>query len=93
VLSQNSLIGEIEAAIASGSSAKRVETLRRVTDLFMVGADKFSESQVGLFDDVIARLAEKIETKARAELASGLAPVKDAPIGVVRDLSTWRCWW
>jgi uncharacterized protein (DUF2336 family) len=87
VETQRSLIEEVEGAISSGSSAKRVETLRRVTDLFMVGADDYSEDQVGLFDDVIARLADNIETKARAELAARLAPVKNAPVAVVRTLA------
>jgi uncharacterized protein (DUF2336 family) len=87
VEAQRSLIDEVESAIASGSSSKRVETLRRVTDLFMVSADDYSETQVGLFDDVIARLADKIETKARAELAARLAPVRNAPISVVRSLA------
>lgn len=84
---QQSLIAEVEQAVASQSSAKRVETLRRVTDLFMVGADSYSEGQVGVFDDVISRLAEKIEMAARAELARRLAPVKNAPTQVVRTLA------
>jgi uncharacterized protein (DUF2336 family) len=87
VEAQRSLIAELEGAIASGSSDKRVDTLRRVTDLFMVGANNFSDSQVGLFDDVISKLAEQIETKARAELASRLAPVKNAPTEIVRRLA------
>jgi uncharacterized protein (DUF2336 family) len=87
VQAQRSLIAEIEGAIASGSSEKRVDTLRRVTDLFLVSAESFSDDQVGVFDDVITRLAERIETKARAELASRLAPVKNAPIEVVRKLA------
>ena len=84
---QRSLIVEIEGAIASGSSEQRVETLRRVTDLFLVRADDYSEIQVDLFDDVISRLADRIETKARAELANRLAPVNNAPREVVRTLA------
>lgn len=84
---QRSLIAEVEGAIASGSSAKRVETLRRVTDLFMVSPDGYSDDQVGVFEDVIARLADQIETKARAELAQRLAPVRNAPVSVVRALA------
>lgn len=84
---QRSLIAELEGAISSGSSDKRVETLRRVTDLFLISADGFSETQVGVFDDVIGRLAEKIETAARAELANRLAPVGNAPREVVRALA------
>jgi uncharacterized protein (DUF2336 family) len=82
-----SLIAEIENAIASGSSQRRVETLRRVTDLFMVSADDYSDEQVDVFDDVISRLADKIEIRARAELAHRLAPVQNAPATVVRTLA------
>jgi uncharacterized protein (DUF2336 family) len=87
VQAQRSLIAEVENAIASGSPDKRVETLRRVTDLFMVSADDYSEEQVDVFDDVISRLADRIELKARAELASRLAPVRNAPTMVVRSLA------
>jgi uncharacterized protein (DUF2336 family) len=87
VEAQRSLIAEVENAIASGSSEKRVETLRRVTDLFMVSAENYSEDQVDVFDDVISRLAERIEIRARAELANRLAPVRNAPAMVVRKLA------
>jgi uncharacterized protein (DUF2336 family) len=87
VETQRSLIAEVENAISSGSSDKRIETLRRVTDLFMVGAESYSDNQVDVFDDVISRLADRIETKARAELANRLAPVKNAPATIVRALA------
>jgi uncharacterized protein (DUF2336 family) len=83
----NSLIAEIESAFASGSADKRVETLRRITDLFMLGADSYSDEHLGVFDDVISRLADKIESQARAELANRLAPVARAPFGVIRSLA------
>jgi hypothetical protein len=56
----NSLIDEVETAISSGSADKRVDTLRKITDLFMLRADSYSNDQVEVFDDVISRLAEKI---------------------------------
>jgi uncharacterized protein (DUF2336 family) len=87
VQAQRSLIAEIENAISSGSPDKRIETLRRVTDLFMVSAGDYSEEQVDVFDDVISRLADKIEIKARTELANRLAPVKNAPSMTVRALA------
>jgi uncharacterized protein (DUF2336 family) len=87
VLAQNSLIAEVESAIASGSADKRVDTLRRITDLFMVRPDDYSDDQVEVFDDVISRLAEQIEAKARAELARRLAPVNRAPVAVIRTLA------
>jgi uncharacterized protein (DUF2336 family) len=87
VAAQSSLIAEVENAIASGSSEKRVESLRRVTDLFLVNTNQYSESQVDVFGDVMSRLVSRIETKAKAELANRLAPVKNAPVAVVRSLA------
>lgn len=84
---QQSLIDEVERVMSSGSADQRVNILRRVTDLFMVGPDKYSELQVEVFGDVIGRLAEQIEIKARAQLAARLAPVKNAPLNVLRDLA------
>jgi uncharacterized protein (DUF2336 family) len=84
---QRSLINEIEGAIASGSPEQRVVTLRRVTDLFVGRSDDYSEVQVDLFDDVISRLADRIETKARAELANRLAAITNAPRQVLRGLA------
>jgi uncharacterized protein (DUF2336 family) len=83
----NSLIDEVETAISSGSADKRVDTLRKITDLFMLRADSYSNDQVEVFDDVISRLAEKIESQARAELAKRLAPVARAPLAVIRSLA------
>lgn len=51
-----SLIVELESAVQGSSHARRVETLRRVTDLFFTAADRYTEEQVGLFDDVLGRL-------------------------------------
>jgi uncharacterized protein (DUF2336 family) len=84
---EHSLINELEGSFRSGSPAKQVEMLRRVTDLFLAGASAYSDEQVGLFDSVISRLADRIETKARAELANRLAPVDNAPVTTVRRLA------
>src|SRR5262249_62153408 len=65
-LSSQSLLGELDEAIASGSSAKRVETLRRITDLFLGNADRIQGRQVDLFGDVFERLIEQIEDQALA---------------------------
>jgi hypothetical protein len=84
---QHSLIVELEEAIQSGSSEKRVETLRRVTDLFLYDADRLNEAQVGVFDDVLCHLIKRIETKALVELSGHLAPVDNSPIEVIRQLA------
>jgi uncharacterized protein (DUF2336 family) len=82
-----SLIPELEEVIQHGSRRKRVETLQRITLLFLAEAGRYSNVQVDLFDDVFGRLIEEIETKARAELANRLAPVSNAPVKVIRKLA------
>ncbi|HMF25691.1 MAG TPA: DUF2336 domain-containing protein [Pseudolabrys sp.] len=84
---ERSIIAEIEGTFASGSAEKQTEILRRVTDLFLAGADNYSDDHVDLFDGVLSRITEKIETRARAELAHRLAPVDNAPPMMVRRLA------
>ncbi len=84
---ERSLLVELENTFADGSADRHAEILRRVTDLFLASASQYSDDQVGLFDGVIMRLAEKIETKARAELANLLAPSQYAPPATVRHLA------
>jgi len=81
------LIDDLERALASGSNEKRLQTLWQITDLFISGAERYSPEQIGLFDEVIGKIAAVIETKARAKLASRLAPIATAPVNVVRSLA------
>jgi len=83
----SSLIDELEDAIASGTPDSRLKSLWQIIDLFMDGAGRYSDEQVALFDDVILRLAEEIEAKARAKLSRKLAPVANAPVKVIRSLA------
>jgi len=82
-----SLLPELEDVVQHGSAEKRAETLRRITTLFLDGSAIFSDDHVALFDDVIGYLIEEIETKALAELARRMAPVANAPEGVMRTLA------
>lgn len=82
-----SLIDELEGAVKAGNAESRVNTLRRITDLFLHDADRLTEEQIGVFDDVLCLLAEKIEKTALAELGSRLAPVDTAPIRVIKRLA------
>src|SRR3954447_4724677 len=65
-------------------SPRRVETLRRVTDLFLNGAVDYSDEQIALFDDVFHCLMRHIEASAKALLANRLAPVDSAPPLTIR---------
>jgi len=81
------LLDELEAALACGSNARRIRILTRITDLFVASAPRYSEDQIGVFDEVMTRLVHAIDAKARARLAHRLAPIANAPIGVIHMLA------
>lgn len=83
-----SIIVELEEAIHSGSQDRRVETLRRITDLFLSESDHLGEEQIGVFDQVLGHLIDKIETKARVELSERIGPVPNGPKDVLRRLAS-----
>ncbi len=91
-----SFVEEIETALSSGSADKRLDTMRRVTDLFLSSAGSYKSEQIELFDNVLERLVKTIEIRAiadvsariaLAELSAQLAPVSQAPPSVVRRLA------
>jgi uncharacterized protein (DUF2336 family) len=81
------LLEELQEALSHGTVARRVETLRRVTDLFIGNAVDYSDEHTGVFDDVFHCLVEQIETSARALLADRLAPIAAAPPRIIRTLA------
>ena len=82
-----SLLDELQTTLTHGTVARRVETLRRVTDLFLSGAVDFSDEQIALFDDVFKCLTHHIENSAKALLSTRLAPVDRAPPLTIRALA------
>lgn len=92
-----SVVDEVETAINNGTAEKRLETIKRVTDLFLASAESFNGKQIELFGDVLERLIKTIEVRAiadvavriaLAEMSSQLAPVPQAPPAVVRRLAS-----
>ncbi|QQO21052.1 DUF2336 domain-containing protein [Bradyrhizobium diazoefficiens] len=81
------LLEELQAALSHGTVARRVETLRRVTDLFVGSSVDYSEDHIRVFDDVLQCLIEQIETSAKALLADRLAPIAAAPPKIIRTLA------
>jgi uncharacterized protein (DUF2336 family) len=84
---RNSLIVELEEALQRGSPERRAVTLRRITDLFLGSADRLGADQIALFDEIMGRLIEHIETRALADLSQRLGPIAKAPEGVMRRLA------
>ncbi|MBI5264327.1 MAG: DUF2336 domain-containing protein [Bradyrhizobium sp.] len=93
---EQTIIDEVEAAIRLGSDEKRLETAKRITDLFLASAGGFNNTQIELFDDVLERLIKTIELRsiadvsariALAEISVQLAPIPQAPPSVIRRLA------
>jgi uncharacterized protein (DUF2336 family) len=91
-----SIVDEVETAINTGSAEKRLDTIKRVTDLFLSSAGSFNSEQTELFGDVLERLVKTIEIRAiadvsariaLAEVSIQLAPVAQAPPAVIRRLA------
>jgi uncharacterized protein (DUF2336 family) len=82
-----SLISELEEAVQSGSHDRRVDTLQRITALFLAGVHSYNDDHIALFDEVFGLLIAEIEIKARAELSTRLAPISNAPANVLRTLA------
>jgi uncharacterized protein (DUF2336 family) len=82
-----SLIEEIEATFKNGTAESRSATLRRITSLFMEGADSFEEPQIDVFDDVLCQLVDKIEREAIVELSNTIAPIAKSPFDLTQRLS------
>jgi uncharacterized protein (DUF2336 family) len=93
---ERSIVDEVEAAINIGSAEKHLETIKRVTDLFLSSAGSFDREQIELFDNVLERLIKTMEIRALADISARLAlaetslqlaAVAQAPPAVIRRLA------
>src|SRR5260370_40333552 len=83
----NSPLGDLESAISGGSSERRSEMLRRITDLYVAAAPTIGDQKAAVFDDVFAHLMKEIEQKALLELSERMATVENAPERLIRRLA------
>jgi hypothetical protein len=81
------IVEDLETSLKARSDPERLQMLRSVSALFLNDADHHSDEQIALFDSVLCRLIEHVETRALAELSAELAPVDSAPPRVVRQLA------
>ena len=65
-----SIVHEVVAAINIGSAEKQLETIKRVTDLFLSSAGNYDSEQIELFDNVLERLVKTIEIRAIADVSA-----------------------
>jgi len=81
----NSLLTEIERAIAGGTSESRSKALAHATEVLVAGT--YNEDQIWVFGEVIEKLMEELETSARAELSKRFSVIENAPFQVMRKLA------
>jgi uncharacterized protein (DUF2336 family) len=82
-----SLISELEYAVQNGSKSDRLDTLRKITDLFLTTSNRLNSEQIDVFDEVLGHLVKRLEARALKELSERLAPIENAPIGVIGTLA------
>lgn len=83
----HSFVTEVEQAIATHESTKRMAVLRQITSLFIDHAPLLTDDHVAVYDEVIVRLAREIEFQARVELADRMADIPNAPLQTISDLA------
>ncbi len=82
------LLDELDDTLSRVNDSKRLSMLRQMTDLFLAGAPAYSEDLASLFDAIIKRLSEGVESKALVELSNRLAAVDTAASDTVVRLSS-----
>jgi hypothetical protein len=87
MMAGHELLHELETCLTIRSTPELSQMLQSVTHLFLHEANQLAAEQVGLFDDVLCRLVEHVETEALAQLSTDLAKVETAPPQVVRRLA------
>ena len=81
------IIDELEFALKNNSGAQQT-ILKKITTLFLGSQGKITDDALSVFDEVICRLVDHVERRARAELSWDLASIAYAPINVVRRLAS-----
>jgi len=81
------LIRELDSTISHASDLRRAAMLRHLTDLYLLGAEEFSDDEIDIVDDVFVRLVATIEESSRALLSIRIAGVAKAPPKVLRMLA------
>ena len=81
-----SLIPGLGDVMASADPSRKSAAIRQIGQLFAHGAPGFSAEHVALFDEVLTGLMPHSDPAARADLAARLAPIANAPPGLIDHL-------
>ena len=82
------LLDELDHTLKHVSGPRRLVMLRQMTDLFLVGATTYSEEVASLFDVIIKRLSEGVESRELVELSHRLADADTVASDTVVRLSS-----
>ncbi len=81
------LLDELDHTLSRVNGSRRLNMLRQMTDLFLAGAPTYSEELAQLFDAIIKRLSEGVESRALVELSNRLATTETAATDTIMRLS------
>lgn len=81
-------LGDIEEALQQADSRTRHQTLRAVTDLFLMNAPALDEERIDIFDDVFDSLLSDSDLEGVVDLSQRMAPVGNAPRRLIKRLAT-----
>ncbi|MEJ2625529.1 MAG: DUF2336 domain-containing protein, partial [Pseudolabrys sp.] len=81
------LLDELDHTLSHVTGQRRMKMLRQMTDLFMAGAGTYSEEVASLFDVIIKRLSEGVESRQLIELSQRLAEADTVASDTVVRLS------
>jgi uncharacterized protein (DUF2336 family) len=82
------LTSDVEAAVRTGSPARRARMLGQVAAFFLAQVDRLSPAQLCVFDDVLVRLMLHAEARVLAALSAALADAMPAPQQTIRRLAS-----
>jgi uncharacterized protein (DUF2336 family) len=85
---EKTLMDELDVALRSRPSDKRIDLLNRVTDLFLSDAARLNDEQIEIFDDVLCHLIKNVEARALAVVSVKLAAVLNAPPDLALSLAS-----
>ncbi len=81
------MYAELKNLAEERSSEKRLDLLRKITDLFFDGVDRHTEAETSLFNDVMDSIVDKVSREAKIDVSTNLAILPGFPLPVVRKLA------
>jgi uncharacterized protein (DUF2336 family) len=82
------MYAELKALAEERSPAKRLDLLRKITNLFLNNIGQHSETEVSLFNDVMDSIVDRISREAKVDVSTNLATLPGFPMPVLRKLAS-----